>query len=182
MTSETPSENRWETSIGRGVVLLILGILFLIFTLSGVIALSIIAGCALLIFGLAMLAEGIKNIKCHGALYIVLGILVAILGILAIANWEFFAIFAAYLIAVISLFIGIYAIIVGISGNAPSGNRAANIILGIVAILFAISIFVLKAFAPAFIVTVIGIFLIIYGILIIVRGASSKKKNAEIKS
>jgi len=165
--------------VGRGIVLLILGILLAVFTFGGIIAVSIITGIFLSVFGLTLLF-GCFDFEGKGGrvLSIILGILVIGIGIYAIVRPGVFMTVAAYLCGVIAFVAGIYELVIGITDKDSARNRPIQIITGIIGIAFGIFVFLCPFIGLAYAVTtLLGIFLGVYGILLLIQGIILHSKN-----
>jgi len=192
--------------IARGILLLILGILFVIFPFVSSIAINVIAGIFMIVFGITAIAGGTSfDSKGGRALGIILGILLILLGICALFNlWGFSAI-ATYFIGAFAFVYGIYELIAGIVGGDGRVSRGLQIAGGIVGIIFGILIFCWPFFVqkialsiaetfidllpygvasnPGILLTILmGIFGIIYGIILIIEGIVVHSRNKKAKA
>lgn len=190
MTETTVKPNfEFGALIGRGVLLIILGVLIMVLinsSIFGAITAStipaVLLAILLIFFGITLLCGGTSFGK-SGVASIVLGILVIILGIITLVNPAAFEAFLVYFIAAVAVINGIFSLVTGIMG-AGTGNRVMNIIIGILGIAVGIAIFALSfTLTPVVmgvvIMYVIGIFLIIVGIISIIQAIlvkSAEKK------
>ena len=170
--------------IGRGVLLIILGILICILINSswvGALTAAAIPAtiCAIMLIfvGITMLCGG-TSLGGAGVASVVLGILVIILGIVALFNTAAFEAFLVYFLGASALVSGIFNIISGIM-NPGAANRALTIVSGILGILFGALVFV-AAFnltpwiTAALIVYAAAIFMLVFGILSIIQAIMIK--------
>jgi len=173
--------------IARGIILLVIGVLFAIFTGISTGVLAILAAIFLIIIGISLIGGSTMfNSTGIRVVGIILGIILIICGILGFFFLNQFANIITYVFAVVAFIAGIYELVGGIVGAPNRVSRPLSIISGIIGILFGIFIFlwpvftqnlVVSLFGPAFGFTlVIGIFLIIYGILLIIGGIVLKVK------
>ena len=183
MTETTVTPNiAFGALIGKGVLLIILGVLIGVFTLASTFVAVTMLSILLIFLGVALLCGGTSFGK-SGVVAVVLGILVIILGIITLVNPAAFEVFLVYFIAAVTVINGIFSLVTGIMG-AGTGNRVMNIIAGILGIAVGIAIFALSfTLTPVVmgvvIMYVIGIFLIIVGILSIIQAIlvkSAQKK------
>ncbi len=187
MSDEKITPNvEFGAAIGRSVLLIILGILICVLINSSWVGMLTAAAipttiCAIMLIfvGIAMLCGG-TSFGGAGAASIVLGILVIILGIVALFNPITFQAFLVYFLAASALVSGIFNVISGFSVTGAA-NRAVNIIAGILGILLGILIFV-AAFnltpwiTAIFIVYAAAIFMLVFGILSIIQAVAMKKE------
>jgi uncharacterized membrane protein HdeD (DUF308 family) len=158
-----------------GAVALILGIVLLVWPEKTLALVAIILGINFIVLGIIRLALSIFTSGVSGGLRvlgILFGILLIILGVVAIKNAETAGELLAILLVVI---IGIGWIIEGVlalveSGNAPS--RGWAITFGIISILAGIVVLVIPTTSAAVLILVAGISLVILGIVGIVRAIS----------
>ena len=183
MTETTVTPNlAFGALIGKGVLLIILGILIGVFTLASTFVAVTLLSILLIFLGVAILCGGTSFGK-SGVAAVVLGILVIILGIITLVNPGVFEVFLVYFIAAAAIIQGLFSLITGIAG-AGAGNRVMNIVIGIIGIAIGIAIFALSfTLTPVVmgivIMYIIGIFLLIIGILSIIQAIlvkSAQKK------
>ncbi|HJJ57265.1 MAG TPA: DUF308 domain-containing protein [Methanocorpusculum sp.] len=187
MSDEKITPNvEFGATIGRSVLLIILGILICVLVnsswggaLTAVAIPTTICAIMLVFVGIAMLCGG-TSFGGAGAASIILGILVIILGIIALFNTAAFEAFLVYFLAASALVSGIFNVISGFTVTGTA-NRAVNIIAGILGILLGILIFV-AAFnltpwiTAIFIVYAAAIFMLVFGILSIIQAIMMKKE------
>ncbi len=176
--------------VGRGALLIILGIIIgILINSSWVGALTVTAIpatiCAILLIflGIALLCGG-ASLGGVGGASVILGVIVIILGIVALFNTAAFEAFLVYFLAASALISGIFNLISGITDSIKE-KRVLTIVAGIIGIILGIIIFV-AAFnltpwiTAVFIVYAAAIFMVIYGIISIIQAILIKKatKNA----
>ena len=170
--------------IGRGVLLIILGILICILVNSSWVgaltaaAIPVTICAIMLIFlGIAMLCGG-TSLGGAGVASVVLGILVIILGIVALFNTAAFEAFLVYFLAASALIGGLFNVVSGCM-NSGTANRALTIVAGILGIILGILIFV-AAFnltpwiTASIIVYAAAIFMIVFGIISLIQAIMIK--------
>lgn len=176
--------------VGRGALLIILGIIIAILINSswvGALTVTAIPAtiCAILLIflGIALLCGG-ASLGGVGGASVILGVIVIILGIVALFNTAAFEAFLVYFLAASALISGIFNLISGITDSIKE-KRVLTIVAGIIGIILGIIIFV-AAFnltpwiTAVFIVYAAAIFMVIYGIISIIQAILIKKatKNA----
>ncbi|MCQ2511133.1 MAG: DUF308 domain-containing protein, partial [Lachnospiraceae bacterium] len=118
-----------------------------------------------------------------GVASVVLGILVIILGIVALFNTAAFEAFLVYFLAASALISGLFNVVSGCM-NAGTANRALTIVAGILGIILGILIFV-AAFnltpwiTAIYIVYAAAIFMLIFGIISIIQAIMMKSAMKE---
>lgn len=171
--------------VGRGALLIILGIIIAILINSswvGALTVTAIPAtiCAILLIflGIALLCGG-ASFGGVGAASVILGVIVIILGIVALFNTAAFEAFLVYFLAASALISGIFNLISGITDSMKE-KRVPTIVAGIIGIILGIIIFV-AAFnltpwiTAVFIVYAAAIFMVIYGIISIIQAILIKK-------
>ncbi|HJJ95678.1 MAG TPA: DUF308 domain-containing protein [Methanocorpusculum sp.] len=171
--------------VGRGALLIILGIIIAILINSswvGALTVTAIPAtiCAILLIflGIALLCGG-ASLGGVGGASVILGVIVIILGIVALFNTAAFEAFLVYFLAASALISGIFNLISGITDSIKE-KRVLTIVAGIIGIILGIIIFV-AAFnltpwiTAVFIVYAAAIFMVIYGIISIIQAILIKK-------
>ena len=147
-----------------GILLVILGLIFIIFPIFSAQAISIIVGLSLLFFGFASIANGFSvwNMLTHlSAVNIIIGIISIIFGLLfifAIDALSFLTTFVFYIVGFIMIVFGIMGLI---SESRLSKTTSLLIfVIGVIAI--AVAVFTVEH--PIYVPILIGICLIIQGL------------------
>lgn len=193
MTETTVKPNfEFGALIGRGVLLIILGVLIMVLinsSIFGAITAStipaVLLAILLIFFGITLLCGGTSFGK-SGVASVVLGILVIILGIIALCNSVMFSAFLVYFVAAAALVSGIFNLVTGIMGEG-NANRVLTIVTGILGILVGIAIFSMAFNLTPFLtapilVYIMAIFMVVYGVISIIQAILLKagQKKAEI--
>ena len=169
--------------IGKGVLLIIIGLLFCVFTFASGWAFTMLLSILLIFFGITLLCGGTSFGKM-GVASIVLGILVIILGIITLLNPLVFQAFLVYFIGAASIVWGLFTLVTGIMGGEDV-RRVLSIIIGALGILFGIFVFTtafhLTTFLTAPILMYIaGIIILIYGIFSIIQAIVLKSRTKQV--
>lgn len=147
-----------------GVIAIILGILVMAFPLLGVFSASIIDGTFCLVISLWIIVHSIQGWntnKKNSFIFLVLGIIGFIIGLLILGNinlYSFFFGITFYIAGLILLIAGLLFIFLGEERNSKLIG-----LLGIVAGLLSI-VLGYYSMNPYFVAVIIGIFLITYGV------------------
>lgn len=147
-----------------GIILIILGLLFIAYPLYSAEAVSLIAGICLIAFGFASIIDGfsIWSIVTHvSAINILLGIFAILLGLLFIYKIDalsFIVAYQFYLIAFVLIFIGLVGLF--FDSTVSKVTSLIILILGIVAVFLA----VYSIAEPLYVAIIVGICLIMEGI------------------
>ncbi|MGO3885945.1 MAG: HdeD family acid-resistance protein [Mycetocola sp.] len=151
-----------------GIAALIVGILLTFFPASSLTAVAILFGVYFLVTGVVYIGIGAFASGASGstrALNIVLGVLLFIVGVVAIKNIE-----ATLLVIVLMVGIGwIVEGVLAITVSGRSGSRAWSIIFGIISILAGIVVLFAPGLSLVTLALVGGISLIVIGIAQIIR-------------
>ena len=149
-----------------GILLIILGLIFVIFPIFSSLLVTFIIGVALVIIGLAAIVDAFtleSRIAHSSAISILLGILAIIFGILFLYGLDAVSFLVGldfYIIAFILIFVGL----VGLISKPGAMSKVASlliIILGIIAIFLA----VFAIAEPLYAALLVGLCLIVYGII-----------------
>lgn len=168
--------------VGRGVLLIVLGVLICILINSswvGALAAAAIPAtiCAIMLIflGIAVLCGGATFGKA-GIASAVLGILIIIFGIVALFNTAAFEAFLVYFLGASALISGIFNLVSGFTADA---NRPLSVVSGILGIILGIGIFVAAFNLTPWITAMIivyaaAIFMLIFGIISIIQAIMLK--------
>ncbi len=155
-----------------GIILIILGLIFIICPLYSAAAVSWIAGICLIVFGFASIIDGFSvwSMMAHvSVINILLGICAILFGLLFIYEIDvlsFLVGFLFYLIAFVMIFIGISGIIFGV-GSISKITSVLILILGIIACGLAFY----SLAQPLYTSILVGLCLILEGIAFLTTGA-----------
>lgn len=156
-----------------GLILIILGVLFVVYPLVSAAAVSMVAGVCLIAFGVACIANGFSlwSIVTHTSLIeMLLGLLLVLLGFCFLVNLaalEFLVSYSFYFIAFILIFLGILGLLSKVSGI----SKWASILLLIIGVIFLL----LAVFAitdPWFIAILVGVCLMVRGVILFTLGSA----------
>lgn len=155
-----------------GVVALILGVLLLVWPARTLTVVAVFFGIHFLISGVIRLALGVFVNGISGgmrALSILLGILLVVVGIIALRN---LAVTTAALLMLVVVVVGVGWIVEGVlslveSRGAPSTGWA--IASGIISILAGIAVLAIPGWSAWWLIVMTGVVLVVLGILSIVR-------------
>lgn len=151
-----------------GILVIILGLIFMCFPIFSSVLVSVIVGVSLLLLGIATILLGFGMRHESGTLatfIIILGLIGAVIGILFI----FYLDAVAILVSVEFYIIGAIMIVAGIAGLLTKEDSKGKwmglliIIMGIIA--FLIAIFAIAE--PIYIAILVGVVLILEGILML---------------
>ncbi|TFD93842.1 hypothetical protein E3T61_02170 [Cryobacterium lactosi] len=152
-----------------GVVALAIGTILLVWTEATLSVIAVLFGLYFVISGVVRIVRGAASTGSSAGgrvLNIVLGVLVLILGILAIRNPE-------GSLAVLGLLVGIVWIVEGVAALVEfttDSSRWPGIVLGVVGILAGVIVLFAPVATIGVLVTIGGIMLIVSGLVQLVRG------------
>ena len=156
----------------KGIMMIILGVIMLVFTFSSILALDYLFGIVLIVLGIQLLTSGSTFLGEYKRTWwvILLGILAIIIGIFAFVFPAMMTLYIVYLIAITSFISGFTALALAISDKCGLANRALVAVSGVLGIILGI-LFIIPPFVGAFgIVQVTGFFLLAFGILAFAEG------------
>ena len=158
-----------------GILLILLGIIFIAYPLVSASVVSIFAGLSLISLGLVLIfnAFSLWSIATgRSVLEVLLGFFLMLLGFMFfvdLAPLAFLTAYNFYLIAIILMIVGIFGIVYG-EGISKWGS-VLTLILGIIA--FLLGVFAISD--PLLIVVLIGVVLIVRGVLYFTVGGAFDK-------
>lgn len=148
-----------------GILAIILGILVIAFPVAGVVAVSLIAGFAVIMLAIWFLIAGVAEMYVNrlvGILNVILGIIALIIGFGLLFNPALFAFLAGlvlYLAGIFLIVAGIIALLGGMEAKHRIWGGVLGIILGIIYIILGT-----LAFNPVYLGFIIGLWLLLTGI------------------
>lgn len=148
-----------------GILAIILGILVIAFPVAGVVAVSLIAGFAVIMLAIWFLIAGVAEMYVNrlvGILNVILGIIALIIGFGLLFNPALFAFLAGlvlYLAGIFLIVAGIIALLGGMEAKHRVWGGVLGIILGIIYIILGT-----LAFNPVYLGFIIGLWLLLTGI------------------
>ncbi len=149
-----------------GILAIILGILVMVFPVMGVVAISFIAGFAVIMLAIWFLIAGVAEMSVSrlvGILFVLLGIIALIIGFGLVFNPALFAFLTGiilYLAGILMIIAGVISLIGGLEARYRVWGGVLGIVLGIIYIILGT-----YAFNPIYLGFLIGIWLILTGIL-----------------
>ncbi|OPY25974.1 MAG: hypothetical protein A4E27_00805 [Methanobacterium sp. PtaU1.Bin242] len=148
-----------------GILAIILGVLVIAFPLVGVVAVSFIAGFAVIMLAIWFLIAGVAEMyvdRVVGILTLILGIIALIIGFGLLLNPALFAFLTGivlYLAGILMIIAGIISLLGGMEVRYRVWGGVLGIILGIIYIILGTF-----AFNPLYLGFIIGIWLLLIGI------------------
>lgn len=150
-----------------GILAIVFGILLLIFPFISQVVLSVMVGIGILVLGVYFLIAGIdvwKNSKAASIIYIIVGFLGFIVGIMLFGNVILFDLLIS-LCLYIAGFMLIFAGIAGLMSRTAMLTRSAAVLMFILGII-TIVLGYFAMLSPLYVAIILGISLIIDGIAI----------------
>lgn len=171
----------FKSLILKGILMIILGFIMFIFTLSSLIAIDYFFGFILIILGIQLLTSGSTFLgECkHTWWVIILGILAILLGICAFIMPGVMLIYIVYLIAITIFISGFTDLGIAIMNKTGGANRVLIAITGILGIILGVIFIAMPFLAAVTLAQITGIFLLIFGIFAIAEGFMAKNVAPE---
>lgn len=175
--------------IGKGIVMIILGIILGCFSFFGAAFVNVMLSILLIVLGIAMIC-GVSNLKKLSVLGVVFGILFVILGVICLINPELLGVAIPYIVTAAAFIWGIFSLVSGIAGKGE--NRAVFIFTGVLGIILGILLVcylfkLTSVFGPVVgamicevgLVALGGLFLFIAGIMVLIEGICMKSNKGK---
>ncbi len=165
----------------KGILMVILGLIMLIFTLSSLLAIDYLFGFILIILGIQLLTSGSTFLGEYKRTWwvLVLGILAIVLGICAFIFPAVMLVYIVYLIAITAFISGFTDLGLAIMNKCGEANRILVAITGILGIILGVLFVAAPFMAAVTLAQVTGIFLLVFGILAVAEGFVAKKAVPE---
>ncbi len=166
--------------LAKGILMIILGILMMVFTLASLFTFDILLAILLIFVGITLLTAGTTffgEVK-RTWWVILLGILVIIFGILALIFPVIMLVYAMYVLAAAALIGGVTDLALALMGTSAQVNRGLLAVSGILGIILGV-LFLIKPVILAFeFVEIAGIFFFAFGIVAIIEAFMAKSAAA----
>ena len=176
--TETPiGGDLFKSLLLKGILMIILGVIMLVFTFISILALDYLFGIVLIVLVNQLLTSGSPFLGEYKRTWwvILLGILAIIIGIFAFVFPAVMTLYIVHLLAITPFISGFSALALALCANCGPANRALVAVYARPVILLGL-LLTISPFVGAFvIVQVTGIFLLAFGILAIAEGFLAKK-------
>jgi uncharacterized membrane protein HdeD (DUF308 family) len=167
----------WDFMISRGIVCLIIGILFILMPLVTIKMLCILLGVFLLINGIFALIKPPKS-NNDKRMLLVYGLFCLILGIIILMNQALSIYIFITIFAFIVLVTGANQLITAIKSKSIHGSaRLLAVLSGIMSLLLGLALLIRPDIGLKIIGIIIGIYFVAFGILAIATGSVIRKAN-----
>jgi uncharacterized membrane protein HdeD (DUF308 family) len=173
---------RWHGYILSGLILLILGIVCLVMTRQVLSVLLIIFGAIALMLGILLIVASVfvVGFRLQWVPLFFFGIILIILGLVTIYYPVIVTALAIYLIAGVSILVGVLMVIYGAISFVETKTRVLIILLGIIPIVIAIFMVLNPGSAAELVLFLWGIFSCILGVVFIIQGFVLRRVNYEL--
>ena len=168
--------NPFGSLLAKGILLIILGLLMMVFTLASLFASEILLAFLLIFVGVTLLTSGTTFFGEGKRTWwvILLGILVIIFGFMTLVLPGIMLVYAMYVLAAAALIGGVTDLALALMGKTSNINRVLVAISGVLGIILGV-LFLLNPVVMAFtIVQVAGIFFLVFGIIAIIEAFMAK--------
>ena len=165
----------WDFIITRGIVCLIIGVLFITMPMAVIDMLCLLLGIFLLINGLGALIKAMKT-KDNKNILLAYGLFCLGAGIIILIKPEFLAGLIVMVFALLVLVSGLNQIIAGIKAKGTPGSaRILATVTGLLSIALGLALLIRPDAGAQVMIMLIGIYFMAFGILAIATGAVIRK-------
>ena len=165
----------WDFIITRGIVCLIIGILFITMPLAVIDMLCLLLGIFLLINGLGALIKAMKT-ENGKKMLLIYGLVCLAAGIIILIKPAFLAGLIVMVFALLVLVTGVNQILAGIKAkDTPGSARILAAVTGFISIALGMALLVRPDIGAQVMIMLIGIYFMAFGILAIATGAVIRK-------
>jgi uncharacterized membrane protein HdeD (DUF308 family) len=173
---------RWHNYTLSGVIFLILGIFCLVLTQDVLGIILILFTAIVLLLGILLIAASVfvAGFRVQWVPLLFSGIIFIIIGLISIYYPYIVSALAIYLIAGISLLVGVLIVIYGAISFVEIKTRILIILLGLIPIVIAMYMFLFPWSAAVLILRLWGIFACILGVVLIIQGLILQRVNHEL--
>ncbi len=172
--------NTFGSLLAKGILMIILGILMMVFTLASLFASDILLAILLIFLGIALLTTGATFFGQPKRTWwvVVLGILVILFGVLTLIFPVIMLVYAMYVLAAAALIGGLTDLAFAFMGKSAQVSRGLLALSGILGIILGV-LFLINPVISAFtIIQLAGIFFLAFGIIAIIEAFMSRSAAA----
>jgi uncharacterized membrane protein HdeD (DUF308 family) len=172
VTGSQLASHSWGVAIIRGVLSIILGLIAFIFPGIALLALIFVFGIYALLDGITALAWSFQEMRSGSLRWIALlleGLAGIAIGILAFAWPRETAVVLLYLVAIWAVVTGVMEIATALFSRTGEGPEWLLALAGLISVLFGIFLFTRPLLGLLAVLWSLGIYAIIFGVLLIVR-------------
>jgi len=171
----------WDFIISRGIIALIIGILFITMPLATIDFLCVLIGIILLLNGLVAIIKAMKSDTGKKTL-LIYGLICLLAGLIILMNpalsVDVFVMFFAFLV----LISGGSQIVAAIKAKSTPGSaRALAASTGVLSLLLGLALLIHPDVSMTFIAILIGIYFLAFGVLAIATGSVIRKAGKNVK-
>lgn len=166
----------WWTFVLLGLLAIVIGTIGFIWTPFFILFFGYFIGIMVIIYSIITIIQGVKSHEGAGAsaALIILGILGVLIGFLVVSSLISAWLLITYLIAIWAFMTGFTNIFMAFSGNAGTGYKILLLIAGIIAVILGFYVMMFPLMAPIVVMQVFAIFSMVWGILLVVTGITTK--------
>lgn len=171
----TPS---WWTFVLLGIIAFIFGIFCVIMPGYVTLFLGYFIGAIVVVWGIMTIVQAIQPHEGgagRSVALVILGILAIILGLMVFSNFLSAWFTITYLITFWAFLTGFTNIFQAFTGKDSTWYKVLLVIAGIIAIILAFYVLMYPLMATATVIYVLGIFLIAWGIVVVITGLMTQK-------
>ena len=174
----TASQNSMcDFIISRGIFALIIGTLFIAVPGIAIVAICILLGIFLLFNGLTALIKGVKSNTNRG-LTLAYGFICLVAGLIILIHPIILEGFFVLIFALWVLISGLNQLVAAYTDkHNPASARILTAVTGLISVIFGIALLVYPNIGLRFIVILIGIYFVVYGIFAITIGSVINRTN-----
>jgi uncharacterized membrane protein HdeD (DUF308 family) len=168
--AETLAKQAKWALILRGILAIVFGILVWVWPRISLLVLIVLFGIFAIVSGIFALGAAFQAYKAHRGWWMlgVSGVLCIIAGVLALIWPHETALILLYVIAIWAIVTGVSEIAAAFTPGRTSGDEWLLVISGVLSIIFGILLFVFPGVGLLALVWLIGIYAILYGVMLLV--------------
>lgn len=171
----------WGTLAIAGIIGIIFGVLALAWPVYMVAFIGYFIGALMFIYGIITMYQGIAGKEGSGksALMAIFGIIMIILAILVMSSLYTTWLLVTYIIAIWAFMTCFTNLWLAYSGEGSTWYKVFLVIAAVIAFILGIYMIINPLIAPVAVVWVMGIFALIWGIMLLITGLAGKGKGPQ---
>ena len=173
------ARSAWPAFMAAGLAAIVVGVLLLAWPKATLAIVAVLIGASLIVAGLLRLIDGFTAHEASGGrrvAHVVIGLLAVIVGLYAIRHYH-------VTIAVLAIVVGLFWVLHGLADIAvglfagPFPGRGFTVLAGVLSLFAGMIVLFWPAISLTILIAVIGIWLIVYGVLMAVTAFGLRRSG-----
>ncbi len=178
------ARSAWPAFMAAGIGAIVVGILLLAWPKATLTIVAVLIGASLIVAGLLRLIDGFTAHEASGGrrvAYVLIGLLAIIIGLYCIRHYNVTIAVLAIIVGLFWVLHGIADVAAGLFGGSFPG-RGLTVVAGVLSLAAGLIVLFWPTISLTILVAVIGIWLIVYGLIMTITALSLRRAGAAAQS